>query len=81
MATFKTRETLVDQFITELRKAMDASGISASELARRAGVGRPYLHRVLSGDQNPSLDWVERVAKVLGMTVTIKRQKKYSKSA
>lgn len=67
------RVSLVDEFIALMRKEMDRQGMSISELARKAQIGRPYLHRVMNHEHSPSLEWVERVAAALGMEVTIQK--------
>jgi transcriptional regulator with XRE-family HTH domain len=48
---------------------MDQLGWSISELAKKAKVSRPYLSRVLSGQQQPSLDRAEKIGKPLGLKV------------
>lgn len=69
----KSAESIVDEFIDQVRAEMARQGISMSELARRAECGRPYLHRVLSREQCPTLDWAEKVAQVLGLTFTLEK--------
>lgn len=34
-----------------------------------AGTSRSYLYAVLNGEKSPTLDWLERVAKVLSVDV------------
>ena len=65
----------MDEFIDQVVIEAERQGISLSELARRAGCGRPYLHRVLHGEQSPTLQWAERVAAVLGMKFTLSSTK------
>ncbi len=60
---------MVDEFIEILEQEMEAQGMSIRELARLAKVGRPYLHRVLAGQQVPSVGWALRVADVLGVEI------------
>lgn len=66
----KKQRTAVEEFIEQVRTRLLEKGMSISELAREAGVGRPYLHRILSGEQVPSLTNAEAVAKVLGLKIT-----------
>ena len=54
----------------------DALGVIArargmSEVAREAGVSRESLYRALSADGNPEFGTVLRVARALGMRLTI----------
>lgn len=66
----KKKQTAVEEFIEQVRARLVETGMSISELARNAGVGRPYLHRVLSGEQVPSLTNAEAVANALGLKIT-----------
>lgn len=58
---------IMQDFIQIVKQEIDRTGMPLAEVARQAECGRPYLHRVLAGEQVPSLDWVERVARVLGI--------------
>jgi len=46
-------------------------GISQSELAAAAGVSRPYITSVETGQANPSFDVVERIAPALGLELRL----------
>lgn len=61
----------LDDFISKLRKRMDSRGLSVRDLATEAGVGYPYLYRVLKGEQNPSIDWMEKVGDKVGLKIKI----------
>lgn len=52
-----------------VRGAREARGWSLEELATRAGMHRPNLHRLEAGKHLPSLDTLERVADALGLRV------------
>ncbi len=45
--------------------------MTISELAEEAGVGRPYLHRVLAGEHTPTIEWMEKVGKRLGISIKV----------
>lgn len=62
-------KSAVDEFVKSVEKRRKELGLSISELARKAKVGRPYLHRVLSGEQDPSLRWAEKIGRPLGLKV------------
>lgn len=51
----------------ELGGAYDICGLSAGELARRAGVSASYISRLLKGERRPSADVLERMAQVLNV--------------
>ena len=63
----------VDDFIGIVKTEIDRTHMSMSELARVAECGRPYLHRVLSGEQSPSLEWVEKISRALGIRVRFEK--------
>lgn len=58
-------------FVHILRERMTAKGVTVSQLARDAGVGRQYLHRVLAGEQVPSVEWMGKVGKHVGIRVKL----------
>jgi gp16 family phage-associated protein len=66
----KRQQSAVEEFIEQVRARLAETGMSISELARNAGVGRPYLHRILGGEQVPSLTNAEAIARVLGLKIT-----------
>lgn len=70
---YQVAGTIVEEFIEQVEAEVERQGISLSELARRAGCGRPYLHRVLTRQQSPSLEWAEKVAEALGLTFTLEK--------
>lgn len=52
-----------------VRRILRDSGLSQSELARRAGLTPAYISQLLSGvNQSPGLDQLEQIAKALGIT-------------
>lgn len=60
----------MSEIINQLAAEIAKRG-TISEAARRAGVSRPYLSNVLSGKHQPRIDWVERLAKTLGISLKI----------
>lgn len=62
---------VVEDFVNKLRSQMEKKGMSIAELARVAGIGRPYLHRVLSGEQQPSFEWAEKVGGIVGIKIKL----------
>lgn len=48
-----------------LTAALKAHGENAYVIAKTAGVARSYLYEVAAGTKSPTIDWLERVAKVL----------------
>jgi transcriptional regulator with XRE-family HTH domain len=63
------RYSAVTDFIEQVNSKLDESGMSISELARLSGVARPYIHRILSGEQVPSLTIAEAIAGALDLRI------------
>ncbi|GAA1419279.1 helix-turn-helix domain-containing protein [Catellatospora coxensis] len=53
-----------------LRRLREAAGISLSELARRANVGKATLSGLENGTRNPTLDTLWSVTAALGVPIT-----------
>lgn len=80
MSTIATRpRTAVEEFINKLRGRMTAMGMSPVQLAEKAGVGYPYLYRVLKGEQTPSLDWAAKVGGKVGLRIVTEEVQKARK--
>jgi ribosome-binding protein aMBF1 (putative translation factor) len=58
-----------------VRQAIEASGLSLAELARRSGVSPAQLSRFLRGERSLTLETLDPLAKVLGLELTKKRGK------
>jgi transcriptional regulator with XRE-family HTH domain len=54
------------EFGDRVRSRRQALGISQEELAHRAGINRTYIGSLESGERNPSLDNIARLARGLG---------------
>jgi len=61
----------VDEFVAVVKREIDSQQITMVELSRKANVNRPYLYRVLSGDNKPTLEVAERIAKALGLSLKV----------
>jgi XRE family transcriptional regulator, master regulator for biofilm formation len=55
----------------KIKKLRESKGLSLSECAERAGVAKSYLSTIERGlRSNPSIQFIEKVADVLNVTVT-----------
>lgn len=57
--------------LREIQQAARQLGLS--ELARRTGIARSYLYRVLDGSSVPTIDVLEEITEALGYEVEIKK--------
>lgn len=59
-------------FVANLKVAMDAKDVSQAELARRLDIGRVYVNRVLAGKvPNIGMETAEKFAKALEIPLLI----------
>ena len=66
-----TRSELIKQYV-ECRKSKK---MTQDELAKRAGISRPNISRFESGNYNPSLEMMVRIAAALDMSISIRLEK------
>lgn len=62
-----TRLSVIEQYV-QCRKMQ---GITQAELAKRAGIPRSNITRFESGNYNPSLEQLVRIAAALGMKLQV----------
>jgi len=65
------RKEVIDQYVA-CRKGRK---MTQDELARRTGISRPNISRFESGNYNPSLEMMVRMAAALDMTLNVKLEK------
>lgn len=53
-------------YIENVRKEL---GLTVTELLRRAGVSRDSYYKCLRGERTPSIKWLNKVCKALGIEV------------
>ena len=59
----------LSNFRRNLRRAMEARGLSQRDVATKADMSYPYVNRVLQGKTVPSVPQAERLAKTTGLTL------------
>lgn len=57
--------------ISQLIAARTQKGLTQKELAKKAGTRQSAIARLESGNINPSLGFIEKLASVLGLKLTI----------
>ncbi len=60
----------------QLRAAFAESGLSRAELARRAGISYPVVHRFFGCDRNITLATASKLAGVLGLRLVSDTKRK-----
>ncbi|MCD7738371.1 MAG: helix-turn-helix transcriptional regulator [Lachnospiraceae bacterium] len=71
--TAKEYEELRPQYevISQIIKVRDEQGITQQELAERTGIKQSNISRFEGGNYNPSLEFLARIARGLGMELHI----------
>lgn len=67
----RRRQTLMENLCEAIQQRMDERGLTARDVADASGTSFSYVYRVLNGKHVPSIEWVERVAKALDLTVHV----------
>ncbi|MCK6527301.1 helix-turn-helix transcriptional regulator [Myxococcota bacterium] len=55
-----------------IRAAREQAGVSQAELAERVGTNQPSIARVESGKVTPKIDFLDRIARALGMHLEVR---------
>jgi transcriptional regulator with XRE-family HTH domain len=59
------------RFLEDLLQAMDAQGISQTELAKRLGTSRQYINRILQEQENFTVETLAKLATAVGLTFSL----------
>lgn len=62
------RKYVIEQYV----KCRKEKKLTQEQLAQRTGISRPNISRFESGNYNPSLEMMVRIAEALGMNLNIK---------
>jgi transcriptional regulator with XRE-family HTH domain len=59
----------LNNFRANVNRIMKDRGLSLRAAAELAGMGYPFLHRIVSGKSNPSIDVADKLADALGVSL------------
>lgn len=71
MSTAHGSPDVMQSFLDMIKARLEAGDVTLTLLARDVGISRPYLYRVLRGEQIPTLTVANRIASSLGLVVAI----------
>ena len=63
-------------FSDQIRRAVDRSGFSRYRIWQEIGIDQAVMSRFMSGQGGLSIRSLDRLAKLLGLTVGVKKSKK-----
>lgn len=72
---FKATEKIKDDLFTAIEKAMGTENISQAEVARRMGILRYNVNKVMRGKVPVSVDFLLKLAESIGLDVELKVRK------
>ncbi len=67
----RTQRAVRENVINRYKEARKGKKISQAELAKRTGIRQPNIARFESGNYNPTLEMMVRMAEALDMTIEI----------
>ena len=67
---------VMTSFSDQIRRAVDKSGYSRYRIWQEIGIDQAVMSRFMSGQGGLSLKSLDRLAKFLGLTVSVKKPKK-----
>jgi transcriptional regulator with XRE-family HTH domain len=62
---------LVSEIGKQIKKRRDTLGITQSDLAEMAGISVNTLYKIETGQANPSVKVLNKLAEILGMELTL----------
>ena len=67
---------MMTSFSDQIRRAVDRSGLSRYRICKEIDLDQALMSRFMSGQGGLSLKSLDRLAKLLGLTVSVKKSKK-----
>lgn len=62
---------LVKEMGSQIKKRRDTLGITQPDLAEMAGISKNTLYKIETGQANPTLKVLNKIADILGMEITM----------
>ncbi len=59
---------LLRNFVDNIRRRFDDADVSKADVARKAGIHRVTIYKILSGEIDPSIEMCEKIAGALGFS-------------
>lgn len=62
--------------LDEIRKAIDASGLTRYQIAKDTGIAQSQLSRLVNGERGLSVEAIERIAHYLDLEIVIRPRRR-----
>lgn len=66
-------EKKIHPAVEKIKMLMEESEMSEYELAKKAELSRSTVGRILAGESSPALENIDAMARVFGLTITLKK--------
>lgn len=70
---------IMNQLMAILQTELDTQVVTVAHLSKRLGCSRQHIYNILNGNRKPTLDFAERLAAELGLTLSLAIEKKSRK--
>lgn len=69
----------MSQVLDEIRKAIEASGLTRYQIAKDTGIAQSQLSRLVNGERGLSVEAIERIAHYLDLEIVIRPRRRKEK--
>lgn len=69
----------MSQLLDEIRKAIEASGLTRYQIAKETGIAQSQLSRLVNGERGLSVEAIERLAHYLDLEIVIRHKRRKEK--
>lgn len=70
---------VMNQLLKILQTELDAQVVTVAQLAKRLDCSRQHIYNILNGQRKPTLEFAERLAEELGLSINLSVQKNRKK--
>lgn len=71
--------SIMSQLLKILQTELDTQVVTVADLSKRLGCSRQHIYNILHGNRKPTLDFAEKLAAELGLTLRLAVEKKSTK--
>lgn len=69
----------MSQLLDEIRKAIEASGLTRYQIAKDTGIAQSQLSRLVNGERGLSVEAIEQLAHYLDLEIVIRHKRRKEK--
>lgn len=69
----------MSQLLDEIRRAIEASGLTRYQIAKETGIAQSQLSRLVNGERGLSVEAIEQLAHYLDLEIVIRHKRRKEK--